>query len=409
MHAIDQRTRPLIGQTIAAAQGRSVDLQAELSGLLQAFIADEEQQLTELADGWVERTQRLRDWLDDQTQNNRTAWNGQKLQSRFYTPWLDELSRWAQSPLGTPRLDLNDSARRRLCRAGMLEAYRREPHTLALPEVFDQLPTLQADIDSMTPLSALLRRHAAHHIALRLATLKRQSRTFSFADMTARLERALTGPRGSVLRTHILDEGDERGLIPRLLATLALPLLLACLLHRTDHDSEDDERRSILGCLRGCRRYVQQGNQSHVIGRQAERHTQLDLHLRGDFLGVALLIGRVTRPHVLALWPGLADEVRRDNADAVLDEDVVESIGETQWVAGCRGQTAGIGPSKQSARSPCRIRRVERVGADVLEARLHHRPIRVARRIGRFRGGVPHLSIAPGGRVRLQTWIRVNF
>ncbi|MEN9774166.1 MAG: hypothetical protein RL322_1236 [Pseudomonadota bacterium] len=203
---LKKRTRPLIGQTIAAAQGRSVDLQAELSGLLQAFIADEEQQLTELADGWVERTQRLRDWLDDQTQNNRTAWNGQKLQSRFYTPWLDELSRWAQSPLGTPRLDLNDSARRRLCRAGMLEAYRREPHTLALPEVFDQLPTLQADIDSMTPLSALLRRHAAHHIALRLATLKRQSRTFSFADMTARLERALTGPRGSVLRTHILEQ-----------------------------------------------------------------------------------------------------------------------------------------------------------------------------------------------------------
>ncbi len=57
---------------------------------------------------------------------------------------------------------------------------------------------------AIAPLSHALLRHAAGHIARRIAELKTRNRQFGFADMLRRLKDALEGANGEALRARIV-------------------------------------------------------------------------------------------------------------------------------------------------------------------------------------------------------------
>src|SRR5690606_9531417 len=96
-----------------------------------------------------------------------------------------------------------DSARRRLSPAGLLDARKAGAPTLEVPGVFTELAALHETIASLPRPDDKIRLHAAAAVSRRLATLKRDARSFGFADMLERLDRALGSPQGERLRERI--------------------------------------------------------------------------------------------------------------------------------------------------------------------------------------------------------------
>ncbi|QNA89459.1 UvrD-helicase domain-containing protein [Massilia sp. Dwa41.01b] len=75
---------------------------------------------------------------------------------------------------------------------------------MPVPDCFAGTAPLKAGLDAMEPVKHALVRHAATHIAARIAELKARNRQFGFADMLARLKDALEGPNGEALRRRIV-------------------------------------------------------------------------------------------------------------------------------------------------------------------------------------------------------------
>lgn len=173
-----------------------------LAVCIDRAIAERQQRLRALSDGWVARAQAMREWLDAQRTDFASHWVTSKLQPRHYHGWLDTLAAWAQAPGEGPPV-FSDTAKQRLTPAGLLEIRATGAPDLLVPDCFAAFEQLLSALEHLPSIATALRMHAAAHVGQRLAALKVQTRSFSFADIGARLERALTGPNGERLRARI--------------------------------------------------------------------------------------------------------------------------------------------------------------------------------------------------------------
>jgi exodeoxyribonuclease V beta subunit len=200
VNALYEDIRQLVGEPLPPP-----DAQGALGACVERVITEHNQTLITLSRGWVERAEAIKDWLDKELATNAKAWNGRKLQSRYYTPWCESLVAWARDPLTRP-LNLPDSARHRLTVDGILEARKDGAPAPELPDHFDAFSELLHHYDALPDPKTPLRIHAATQVAERLAQLKRRARSFGFADMLARLDQALSGPHGTRLRERIVGQ-----------------------------------------------------------------------------------------------------------------------------------------------------------------------------------------------------------
>ena len=168
--------------------------QGTLADCIAQAVAAQQAALARLKAGWSERVPAVRQWIDAQMALTKNRpFNGTKLQARSYPGWLDALQAWADTPdLVQPAL--TDAARARLTPAGM-QAACNTGVSIDLPDHFDAFEQLVQALPGVPVPAVDIRLHAAVHIAARLERLKQQAGSFGFADMLARLDRALDPER----------------------------------------------------------------------------------------------------------------------------------------------------------------------------------------------------------------------
>ncbi|MBP8091201.1 MAG: UvrD-helicase domain-containing protein, partial [Giesbergeria sp.] len=158
-----------------------------------------------LKGGWADRAQAMQQWLDAQTAPKVCDWDKRKLAPRHYSSWLATLATWAQgADSDTP--DLSSSAQHRLSPEGLLEARKPGAPPVTLPANFQALVDLLAALRALPHPAEALRLHAAAQVQQRVVQLKAHSGSFGFADMLARLDRALAGPQGERLRARMTTQ-----------------------------------------------------------------------------------------------------------------------------------------------------------------------------------------------------------
>ncbi|WP_313077449.1 exodeoxyribonuclease V subunit beta [Melaminivora sp.] len=184
--------------------GTQEDEEGSAQELIGGWTAQTEATLAALAAGWQGRAQRLQDWITDQLTNNRSAWDGRKLQAGHCAVWLDALRAWAEAPHGRLAEALKKGAER-LVPGGLAEALKQGANVLLPPESQALAELLQA-LAGLQPLAPRLRLHAAASVRRRLRWLKQQAGTYGFADMLERLDAALAGAQGEALRARILAQ-----------------------------------------------------------------------------------------------------------------------------------------------------------------------------------------------------------
>lgn len=159
-------------------------------------------ELAGLKEGWAARADEMERWIAAQRERNPKCFNGNKMRADSLVKWFEALRAWAAEPaLVLP--DLNETAWRRLCPDGIVDAFSKD-FAAEVPACFGFTAPLQEALGRLQPLSHALLRHAAGHIAGRMRELKARNRQFGFADMLERLKDALEGENGEALRRRIV-------------------------------------------------------------------------------------------------------------------------------------------------------------------------------------------------------------
>ncbi|MFT5645205.1 MAG: exodeoxyribonuclease V beta subunit, partial [Janthinobacterium sp.] len=175
-----------------------------LAQLIAQLQQQQQAALVTLKDGWVERAGRIAAWIAQQRSTNPKCFNGTKFKPESVARWLEALRTWAQQAHAVAP-DLPDTAWRRLTPDGMIDACAKG-FSVAIPDDFDAIVALKQGLDSLDSLPQALLRHGATAIAARMDQLKRSARQFGFADLPLRLERALMGENGLLLRQRITQQ-----------------------------------------------------------------------------------------------------------------------------------------------------------------------------------------------------------
>ncbi|CDG82517.1 exodeoxyribonuclease V subunit beta [Janthinobacterium agaricidamnosum] len=189
-----------------ARRAASLDTGADeaLGALIGRVQAEQQARLAQLKQGWLERADRMEQWIARQRELSPKCFNGTKMKPESLLKWFDGLRAWAGQP-HLVRPDISDTAWRRLTPDGIADAYARN-FTAEVPDDFDATAALAAALAQIQPLAHALYRHAAGKIAARIEELKRRARQFGFADMLLRLQAALQGENGAALRQRIVDQ-----------------------------------------------------------------------------------------------------------------------------------------------------------------------------------------------------------
>ncbi len=192
-----RHARSLLGQSLPPAAG---------VGSLASLISSARTPLQALKIGWVERAASMRAWLDRQMALPTPPFKANMLQGTTYAQWCDGLSLWATgSALGLPPLA---KGLERLRPEGLRAALKKN-QSVELPAVFSQFADLLLQIAQLPEIRSLSLMHAATQVAARLQVLKARTRTYGFADLLDRLDRALdgsAGPSAQRLRQRILQQ-----------------------------------------------------------------------------------------------------------------------------------------------------------------------------------------------------------
>jgi exodeoxyribonuclease V beta subunit len=200
VEALKAAVRDLVGRTATLGMPDPEPvgaLVARVQGKLQA-------ELARLKEGWAERIDEMEGWIAQQRERNPRAFNGTRLRSDWLVKWFESLRAWARDAAQVAP-DLTDAAWKRLTPDGIEGAFSNGYHAV-VPDCFACTGDLRAAVGAIEPLRHALLRHAAGHIARRMAELKARKRQFGFADMLARLKDALEGANGEALRQRIVDQ-----------------------------------------------------------------------------------------------------------------------------------------------------------------------------------------------------------
>lgn len=180
--------------------------EANLGACLERAQKDYDAELRALAQGWEEKAQSLEDWLDGQLANNKSAWNVKKLQARYYKPSIQAIKDWSRHPDDTLQAQITDSKKNVRLLPNWLDAALKGDVPVTLPEESTALEELLNNIRLLTKPAITLRQHAAAQVQARMQWLKSEAGTFGFADMLQRLDAALAGPQGALLRQRLRQQ-----------------------------------------------------------------------------------------------------------------------------------------------------------------------------------------------------------
>ncbi|WP_052754972.1 exodeoxyribonuclease V subunit beta [Lampropedia cohaerens] len=186
-------------------------LQEPLHAVIEQAVQARRQRLAELAQGWQERVEAMRSWLDAQTDKaGPTAkhWDGRRLRASTYGPWLDALQRWATDP--QPQIaGWTDAATARLQFEGLRNARKADAPPLApqdLPTAFAELPALLDALAHLPDVHGAIVTYAGAVTRARWQALKAQQGVMDFDDLLQRVQQALTGQHGQTLRARLLAQ-----------------------------------------------------------------------------------------------------------------------------------------------------------------------------------------------------------
>ncbi len=193
--------RALNGQDVPAAPGDQT-----LGQALTQATDQRAQGIALLKHGWYQRAQSMQHWLDAQTAAPGNAWDGRKLQSRYFTTWLKALQGWADGSDAQELPTISGTGWERLSPEGLLQARRATAPALQIPPDFSHFAALKQSLDALPGIRVALLLHAADHTRRRLQELKRQTSSFGFSDMLERLHAALQGENGERLRQRIREQ-----------------------------------------------------------------------------------------------------------------------------------------------------------------------------------------------------------
>ena len=160
-----------------------------LADCIAQALAEQQAVLAPLKVGWAERARTMLQWLDGQTGQKTSPFNGNKLRKASYAGWLTALAAWAESP-ALVQPDINETGRNRLIPQGMQDALKAGC-TVEFPEGFAAFETLLRDLAEVPVVATRMRLHAAVQMQAQLAALKKATGSFGFADMLTRLDHAL--------------------------------------------------------------------------------------------------------------------------------------------------------------------------------------------------------------------------
>lgn len=129
------------------------------------------------------------------------AVDGRKMQARYFEPWFEKISAWAEDE-ALEQLDIGTGFTR-LTPEGMAEAWKDQP-----PEHpgLHAMAALKASLDALPTPDAAVLRHAAQWIGERFEDEKRRRAEMGFDDMLLRLRAALQAEGGERLATLIREQ-----------------------------------------------------------------------------------------------------------------------------------------------------------------------------------------------------------
>ena len=183
--------------------------ESALGNLLDSHKAQCDTVLGPLKAAWGKHALDMHGWLMSVLTDKPGAFNGNKVKAALVEKWLESLMTWASAPdmIEVPGFDTRTW--QKLSRAGIIgcaNTAHKEAIAASVPAVFDLTAQLQQAVSELEPLESTLLRHAAVHVANRMAELKQKQRQFGFADMLSRLRVALdtgSGERADALRQRI--------------------------------------------------------------------------------------------------------------------------------------------------------------------------------------------------------------
>jgi exodeoxyribonuclease V beta subunit len=203
--SLTEEARKLVEKELPPGAG-----DGSLGDLVDRLRAEQDNVLVLLKEGWAGRAREMQAWLDVQLSARISPFGKGKPQKHHCTRWLSDLAAWAADP-SADALDLGKGAEK-LTHTCMQEALLPDAK-VKLPEHFAAFESLMQALARQRPaqtLRASLRLHAAARIARRLAELKEQAGSFGFADMLARLDKALdetvNGDNARRLRERVLAQ-----------------------------------------------------------------------------------------------------------------------------------------------------------------------------------------------------------
>ncbi|MEW6024910.1 MAG: exodeoxyribonuclease V subunit beta [Pseudomonadota bacterium] len=200
VEALKGAVRDLVGRTAVLGAPDP----EPLASLVARVQRSQQAELARLKEGWFERANEMERWIAGHRAVNAKCFNGNKMRADSLVKWFEALRAWAQDP-AMLEPDVTDTAWKRLTPHGIADAFSKD-FSAEVPACFDGTESLREALDAIDPLAHALLRHAAGHIAARMAELKQRTRQFGFADMLARLKDALEGPNGEALRRRIVTQ-----------------------------------------------------------------------------------------------------------------------------------------------------------------------------------------------------------
>jgi len=129
------------------------------------------------------------------------AVDGRKMQERYFRPWFEKLTAWAEDE-DQEQLDLGTGFTR-LTPDGIAEAWKNNPPS---HPAFEAMVELKVALDTLPTPDAAVLQHAAQWVGARFEEEKRRRAEMGFDDMLLRLDAALQSAGGERLADLIREQ-----------------------------------------------------------------------------------------------------------------------------------------------------------------------------------------------------------
>jgi exodeoxyribonuclease V beta subunit len=181
------------------ASERSPDDGKQPAELIDACLQERRKTLLQLKTPWLRWAAELRGICLQAVADK--AVDGRKMQARYFEPWFEKISAWAEDE-SQELLDIGTGFSR-LTPDGMAEAWKGQaPNHPGL----DAMPGLKASLDALPTPDAAVLQHAARWVGIRFEEEKRRRAEMGFDDMLLRLDAALQADGGERLATLIREQ-----------------------------------------------------------------------------------------------------------------------------------------------------------------------------------------------------------